>query len=42
LEEAFQKQQQNEIAAQQAEKERVECECIEARNKQEVQHITEV
>jgi hypothetical protein len=42
LEEAFQKQQQDEIAAQQAEKERVEREHIEARKRQEVQCITEV
>ena len=42
LEEAFQKQQQDEIAARQAEKERVERERIEARKRREVQRITEV
>jgi hypothetical protein len=42
LEEAFRKQQQDEIAARQAEKERVERERIEARKRQEVQRITEV
>jgi hypothetical protein len=42
LEEAFQKQQQDEIAARQAEKERVERERIEARKRLEVQRITEV
>ena len=42
LEKAFQKQQQDEIAARQAEKERVERERLEARKRQEVQRITEV
>jgi hypothetical protein len=42
LEEAFQKQKQDEIAARQAEKERAERERIEARKRQEVQRITEV
>jgi hypothetical protein len=42
LEEAFQKQQQDEMAARQAEKERVERERIEARKRREVQRITEV
>jgi hypothetical protein len=42
LEEAFRKQQQDEIAARQAEKERAERERIEARKRQEVQRITEV
>jgi spectrin beta len=42
LEEAFQKQQQDELTARQAEKERVERERIEARKRREVQRITEV
>lgn len=42
LEEAFLKQQQDELAARQAEKERVERERIEARKRREVQRITEV
>lgn len=42
LEEAFQKQQQEEMAARQAEKERLERERIEARKRREVQRITEV
>jgi hypothetical protein len=42
LEEAFQKQQEDEIAACQAEQKRVELEYIEARKRQEVQRITEV
>jgi len=42
LEKAFQKQQQDEIAARQAEKARAERERIEARKRQEVQRITEV
>jgi hypothetical protein len=42
LEKTFQKQQEDEIAARQAEKERVECESVEARKGQEVQCVTEV
>jgi hypothetical protein len=42
LEEAFQKQQEDEIAASQAEKERVERERIKSRKRQEVQCITEL
>jgi len=42
LEKAFQKQQQDEIAARQAEQKRAERERIEARKRQEVQRITEV
>jgi hypothetical protein len=42
LEKAFQKQQQDEIAARQAEQKRVERERIEAMKRQEVQRITEV
>jgi hypothetical protein len=42
LEKAFQKQQEDEIAARQAEKARAERERLEARKRQEVQRITEV
>ena len=42
LEEAFQKQQQDEIAARQAEKERVKREHIKNMKRQEVQRISEV
>jgi hypothetical protein len=42
LEKAFRKQQQDEIAAHQAEMKRVEHECIEARKRQEVQRSIEV
>jgi hypothetical protein len=42
LEKAFQKQQEEEIAAREVEKKRAERERIEARKRQEVQRITEV